>query len=183
MTSGKKSEPVVPSEDFIKAKYYGTYVVPHPDRLDKNTEKRFKVTVMMPREVLQSGYNFHAYFKHTQKQAFVERDPEFIRFKNIVFDHAVNVDGSEIKDPRTFSLDRLKKHCIDRGYEIDFSLCPGLHLREAVFEFFERPDRRDESEAFYQRQEQKRRLHGLQASFQEKQSVLPKDVQIVFDEV
>lgn len=182
MKSSKKKE-VAPSDDFIKAKFYGTYVVSHPDRLDKNVEKKFKCTVMMPSDVLKSGYNFHAYFKNTQKQAFIDRDPEFIRFKNVVFDFAENTDGSEINDSRTFSLERLKQHCIDQEYEIDFSLYPGLHLREVVFEFFERPDRIDESEAFYQRQEQKRKLHGLQASFQEKQSALPKEAQIQFEEV
>ncbi len=167
---------------FMRAHYYGTYVVPHPDRLDKKIEKRFRVSVVVPKSLLQHNMNFHSHFKRTQVDVFRERNPEFVRFQNICFDHATNIDGSEINDPRTFSLDRLKRHCIDQGWEIDFHLYPGLKLRDVVFQFFLRQDKKDETEAFRLKQENDRKLYGLNASLRAEMESVPKGERVKFEE-
>lgn len=108
--------------------------------------------------------------------------PEFIRFKTVVFDYATELDGSEIKDPRTFGLDRLKKHCIDEEYEIDFDLYPGLQLRSIVSQFFERTDRVDEREAFYRKQAHDKQVRGLSTELRTESELIPEDERIRFEE-
>jgi hypothetical protein len=171
------------ADQFMNATYYGTYAVSHPDRMDKRMEKRFRVTVVAPKSLLTTNMNFHAFFKHTFTADFKANDPDFIRFQNVCFDKALNLDGTEIKDPRTFSLERLKKHCEDQGWNIDFRLYSGLKLRDVVFQYFLRPDKKDESEAFYAKQEAERRLHGLSAELKSAISVVPEAARIKFEEV
>lgn len=172
---------VIPdAEKFMKAYYYGTYIVPHQDRLDKKVEKRFRVALIVPKSLLQNNMNFHSHFKHTQADVFRQHNPEFVRFKNIIFDYATNLDGSEISDPRTFGLERLKQYCVDQKWNIDFHLYPGLKLREMVFQYFKRIDKVDESEAFYRKQEADRKLHGLSAQLRAEIEVIPESMRIEF---
>lgn len=179
----QKGEEFPNAHQFMRAFFYGSYVVPHPDRLDKKVEKRFRCSLIVPKALLAHNLNFHAHFKHTQRDVFRKKNPEFVRFKSIIFDYAVGMDGKELPDPRTFSLERLKQHCIDQDWKIDFDLFPGLELRDTVFQFFLRQDKKDESDAFYQKQEQRRRLHGLSAQMRAEMDVVPESVRIEFEEV
>jgi hypothetical protein len=170
-------------ENYMYLSYYGTYQAPDTARIDRRIEKKFRVTVVGSKSLLETGMNFHSYFRHTFQERFKDQDPEFIRFHNIVFDKAVNIDGSEISDPRTYSLDRLKQHCMEKGWAIDFRLYSGLKLRDVVFQFFIRADKRDESESFYAQQERDRRLHGLTAELKSQLDVVPEAARIKFEEV
>lgn len=168
---------------FMLARYYGTFVVPDTHRLDKKKEQRFKVTIVVPKSLLKHNFNFHSHFKYTQKQAFAEKYPEFIRFKNVVLDYATELDGTEIRDWRTFSIERLKAFCTEKEFGIDFDLYPGLQLRSLVHEYFLRPDRRDESQAFYRKQEHDRKVRGLNAELRAESESIPANVRIQFEEV
>lgn len=167
---------------YIKAYYKGTFVVPHPDRLDKKTEKRFSVAVIVPRQLLDSGFNFHTHFKRSEEETFRERYPDFVKFRQVYFQYAVNLDGSEINDPRTFSIERLKKFCIDQGWRIHFNLYPGLKLRHVVFHFFLREDGINEQKAFYRQQEADLRQHGLKSDLRAAHEMVPKKHRITFEE-
>jgi hypothetical protein len=179
-----QAEEEIPNpERFMRANFFGTYVVPHPDRLDKKMEKRFRAALVVPKSLLKNNMNFHAYFKQTQMDEFRRRNPDFVRFKSIVFDYATNIDGSEVPDPRTFSIERLQKHCTEQDWKIDFNLYPGFKLREIVFQYFLRIDRVDEREAFYKRQDADRRVHGMSAQVRAELDVVPASHRISFQEI
>lgn len=167
---------------YMIASYYGTYIVPDENRLDKKREKKFRCKIVVPKSLLKHNFNFHSHFKYTQKQAFVNKYPDFIRFKKVIFDQAHELDGSEIRDPRTYSLERLKQYCMDKEYDIDFDLYPGLQLRNIIEQFFERRDRVDEREAFYRKQAHDKQVRGLNAELRAEAELIPEGVRIEFEE-
>lgn len=173
----------IDSAKFMLARFYGTFIVPDATRLDKKKEQRFKVSIIVPKSLLKYGFNFNSHFKYTQKQAFANKYPEFIRFKSVILDHATELDGTEIRDWRTFSIERLKQYCIQQEWTIDFDLYPGLELRRIVHEYFRRPDRRDESAAFYRKQEHDRKVRGLNAELRAESESIPAELRIQFEEV
>ena len=185
-TANKEADKDMSSIDsgkFMLAKYYGTFVVPDATRLDKKKEQRFRVSIVVPRSLLKHNFNFSSHFKYTQKQAFATKYPEFIRFKSVILDYATELDGTEIRDWRTFSIERLKQYCIQQEWTIDFDLYPGLELRRIVHEYFRRPDKIDESEAFYRKQEHDRKVRGLSAELRAESESIPAELRIQFEEV
>lgn len=179
----KKDLSSLNSDQFMLARYYGTYVVPDTLRIDKKREQRFACSIVVPKALLDHNFNFQSHFRYTQRDAFAKRFPEFIKFQKVSLDYVTELDGREINDWRTFSIERLQRYCVEKKYKIDFDLYPGLQLRTKVEEFFERRDGRNESEAFYAQQEHDKKVRGLNAELRAASESIPTELRISFEEV